>query len=53
MQHLEQFIGFLRYERRYSEHTVTAYEKDLDHIINDVLEEVVAAFKNEAFFKEH
>ena len=33
MQHLEQFIGFLRYERRYSEHTVTAYEKDLDQFI--------------------
>ena len=33
MQHLEQFLGFLRYEKRYSEHTVTAYEKDLDQFI--------------------
>ena len=33
MQHLEQFLGFLKYERRYSEHTVTAYEKDLDQFI--------------------
>lgn len=33
MQHLEQFLGFLRYEKRYSEHTVTAYENDLDQFI--------------------
>ncbi|MEI7422402.1 MAG: tyrosine-type recombinase/integrase [Prolixibacteraceae bacterium] len=33
MQHLEQFLGFLRYEKRYSDHTVTAYEKDLDQFI--------------------
>ena len=33
MQHLEQFLGFLKYEKRYSGHTVTAYEKDLDQFI--------------------
>ena len=42
MQHLEQFLGFLRYEKRYSEHTVTAYEKDLDQFIqfgNEMVED--------------
>lgn len=33
MQYLEQFLNFLRYEKRYSVHTVTAYEKDLDQFI--------------------
>lgn len=33
MQHFEQFLGFLKYEKRYSVHTVTAYEKDLDQFI--------------------
>ena len=33
MQHLDQFLVFLRYEKRYSEHTVTAYNKDLDQFI--------------------
>lgn len=33
MQHLERFLNFLKYEKRYSEHTVTAYEKDLDQFI--------------------
>lgn len=33
MQHFEQFLGFLKYEKRYSGHTVTAYEKDLDQFI--------------------
>jgi integrase/recombinase XerC len=33
MQHLEQFLNFLKYEKRYSGHTVTAYEKDLDQFI--------------------
>ncbi len=33
MQHLEQFLSFLKYEKRYSEHTVTAYEKDLNQFI--------------------
>ena len=33
MHHLEQFLNFLKYEKRYSEHTVTAYEKDLDQFI--------------------
>ena len=33
MQYLEQFFNFLRYEKRYSVHTVTAYEKDLDQFI--------------------
>jgi integrase/recombinase XerC len=33
MQHLEHFLIFLKYEKRYSDHTVTAYEKDLDQFI--------------------
>ena len=33
MQHFEQFLVFLKYEKRYSGHTVTAYEKDLDQFI--------------------
>ena len=33
MQHLEHFLNFLKYEKRYSEHTVTAYKKDLDQFI--------------------
>ena len=33
MQHLEHFLNFLKYEKRYSEHTVTAYAKDLDQFI--------------------
>ena len=33
MQHLEQFLSFLKYEKRYSDHTVTAYEKDLNQFI--------------------
>ncbi len=33
MQHFEQFLGFIKYEKRYSGHTVTAYEKDLDQFI--------------------
>jgi integrase/recombinase XerC len=33
MQYLEQFLNFLKYEKRYSEHTVTAYKKDLDQFI--------------------
>jgi integrase/recombinase XerC len=40
MQHFEQFLGFLKYEKRYSGHTVTAYEKDLDQFIqfgNDMI----------------
>lgn len=42
MQHLEQFLNFLKYEKRYSEHTVTAYEKDLDQFIlfgNEMVED--------------
>lgn len=30
MQYSEHFLNFLKYEKRYSVHTVTAYEKDLD-----------------------
>jgi integrase/recombinase XerC len=33
MQEFEHFLGFLKYEKRYSVHTVTAYEKDLDQFI--------------------
>lgn len=33
MQHLGQFLNFLKYEKRYSGHTVAAYEKDLDQFI--------------------
>ncbi len=42
MQYLEQFLDFLKYEKRYSEHTVTAYEKDLDQFIlfgNEMVED--------------
>jgi integrase/recombinase XerC len=33
MQYLANFLSFLKYEKRYSDHTVTAYEKDLDQFI--------------------
>ena len=33
MQYSGQFLNFLKYEKRYSDHTVTAYEKDLDQFI--------------------
>ena len=33
MQDLAHFLDFLKYEKRYSGHTVTAYEKDLDQFI--------------------
>jgi integrase/recombinase XerC len=33
MQYLAHFLSFLKYEKRYSDHTVTAYEKDLDQFI--------------------
>ena len=33
MQDLARFLNFLKYEKRYSGHTVTAYEKDLDQFI--------------------
>lgn len=33
MQYLGHFLNFLKYEKRYSDHTVTAYEKDLDQFI--------------------
>jgi len=33
MQDLTHFLSFLRYEKRYSVHTVTAYEKDLDQFM--------------------
>ena len=42
MQHLEQFLNFIKYEKRYSGHTVTAYEKDLDQFIqfgNEMVED--------------
>jgi len=34
MQHLGHFLNFIKYEKRYSDHTVTAYEKDLDQFIS-------------------
>ena len=33
MQDSAHFLNFLKYEKRYSDHTVTAYEKDLDQFI--------------------
>lgn len=33
MSYQESFINFLRYEKRYSPHTVKAYEKDLDQFV--------------------
>ena len=42
MQFREQFLNFLKYEKRYSDHTVTAYEKDLDQFIcfgNEMVED--------------
>ncbi len=33
MQYSRQFLNFLKYEKRYSDHTVTAYDKDLDQFI--------------------
>ena len=34
MSYQESFINFLKYEKRYSPHTVKAYEKDLDQFVN-------------------
>ena len=31
MEILEKYLNYLRYEKRYSEHTITSYEKDLHH----------------------
>lgn len=33
MRYSENFLNFLKYEKRYSLHTVTAYEKDLDQFM--------------------
>ena len=33
MSYQESFINFLKYEKRYSPHTVTAYKKDLDRFV--------------------
>lgn len=33
MLNLELFLSYLKYEKRYSEHTITAYENDLDQFI--------------------
>ncbi|WP_346856799.1 tyrosine-type recombinase/integrase [uncultured Draconibacterium sp.] len=33
MSYQESFINFLKYEKRYSPHTVTAYENDLDQFV--------------------
>ncbi|WP_163322041.1 tyrosine-type recombinase/integrase [Draconibacterium mangrovi] len=33
MSYQESFINFLKYEKRYSPHTVKAYEKDLDRFV--------------------
>lgn len=34
MSYQESFINYLRYEKRYSSHTVTAYSKDLDQFVS-------------------
>lgn len=34
MSYQESFIDFLKYEKRYSTHTVTAYKNDLDQFVN-------------------
>lgn len=34
MSYQESFINFLKYEKRYSAHTVIAYKKDLDQFVN-------------------
>jgi integrase/recombinase XerC len=34
MQNQEFFLDYLKYEKRYSEHTVTAYKKDLDQFFS-------------------
>jgi integrase/recombinase XerC len=42
MQNLGHFLNFLKYEKRYSLHTVTAYEKDLDQFMlfgNEMVED--------------
>ncbi len=40
MSYQESFIDYLRYEKRYSPHTVTAYKKDLDQFIQFCNEKV-------------
>ena len=32
--YLEKYIGYLKYEKRYSEHTVIAYKKDLEQFVH-------------------
>ncbi|MCY1721617.1 tyrosine-type recombinase/integrase [Prolixibacteraceae bacterium Z1-6] len=34
MSYQESFISFLKYEKRYSDHTVTAYKNDLDQFVD-------------------
>ncbi len=36
----EQYISYLLYEKRYSKHTVLAYEKDLEQFVNFVSEQL-------------
>ncbi len=43
MSYQESFINFLRYEKRYSPHTVTAYRNDLDQFV-DFCTEMVGDF---------
>lgn len=43
MSYQESFINFLRYEKRYSTHTVTAYKNDLDQFV-DYCTKVVGDF---------
>jgi integrase/recombinase XerC len=33
MEHQESFINYLKYEKRYSPHTIVAYKKDLDQFV--------------------
>ena len=40
MRYQESFIDYLRYEKRYSPHTVTAYKNDLDQFVQFCTERV-------------
>ena len=40
MSYQESFIGYLKFEKRYSPHTVVAYRKDLDQFVLFITEKV-------------
>lgn len=50
---IELFIKYLRYEKRYSEHTIKSYETDLDQFRNFVLSESVSKTPNEDFYPDY